>query len=169
MELHNECDVSIVLPTVTSDADGRRRRGAAGWWREMWTRGRAESGENIKGRKSELRLVRSLCHNTVITLNHKWHRNRGEHPVNTGGRCTFCLPKLHTSPTWSQWSLTNMSYYLLLAYESHRETFDLCPLPAVVSAGMKCHRPSVKYTVFSLLQCRKKYLPHSRNTQLLSK
>lgn len=30
MELHNERDVSIVLPTVTSDADGQRRRGWSG-------------------------------------------------------------------------------------------------------------------------------------------
>lgn len=30
MELHNECDVSIVLPTVTSDADGQTEVGSGG-------------------------------------------------------------------------------------------------------------------------------------------
>lgn len=53
MELHNECDVSIVLPTVTSDADGQQRRGAGGVGGEVGGR-KKQSGKNIKERKSKL-------------------------------------------------------------------------------------------------------------------
>lgn len=52
MELHNECDVSIVLPTVTSDGDGRQGRGAGD---DRGKKDREREGRwNIEGVKVKL-------------------------------------------------------------------------------------------------------------------